>query len=86
MKGVAVLENGVGGGLGWGGWGVALFSIHGMSYGVARVAGVASLVGPWIRKRSNSNFKGPKEVTVTLRVQIQFEKSKSYSMGPPTHP
>ena len=65
LKGVAVLENGVGGGLGWGGWGVALFSIHGMSYGVAgvaEVAGVASLVGPWNRERSNSNLKGPKSI------------------------
>ena len=39
-----------GGGWPWMGWlGVALFSIHGMSYGVAGVAemaGVASLVGP----------------------------------------
>ena len=56
LKGVAVLEIGVGDGLGWGGWGVALFSIHGMSYGVAEVAGVASLVGPWNRERSNSNL------------------------------
>ena len=59
---MAVLEIGVGGGLGWGGWRMALFSIHGMSYGVAEVAGVASLVGPWNRERSNSNLKGPNSI------------------------